>query len=77
MTYNQQRNEALQRLGIEQLPTLYAPPEHIDTCPLFEQSLPVRQMPVPGRRCPSCLAQGKTQWVIPGKRCPKCGTEVN
>jgi len=35
------------------------------------------QVPVPGRRCPNCLAGGKTVWVIPGKNCPECKTEVN
>ncbi|KAF2769542.1 hypothetical protein EJ03DRAFT_312272 [Teratosphaeria nubilosa] len=39
--------------------------------------LPIRTMPVPGRRCPTCLAKGVTIWVIPGKRCSNCGTEVN
>lgn len=35
------------------------------------------QLPVPGRRCPSCLERGDTVWVIPGKCCPVCGTPVN
>jgi len=37
----------------------------------------LRMIPVPGRKCPVCLAKGQTVWVVPGKRCPKCGTEVN
>ncbi|KAF1951940.1 hypothetical protein CC80DRAFT_190506 [Byssothecium circinans] len=37
----------------------------------------VSTMPVPGRRCPSCLERGLTVWVIPGKCCPQCGTPVN
>lgn len=53
MTYNQQRYEALCRLGIEQLPTLYAPPERIEPCPLFEHSLPIKEMPV--SQCQSFL----------------------
>ena len=40
-------------------------------------SLPLQNMPVPGRKCPNCLSKGDTVWVIPGKCCPECGTEVN
>ena len=34
-------------------------------------------MPVPGRKCPTCLSRGQTVWVIPGKCCPQCGTPVD
>ena len=40
-------------------------------------SLPLQNMPVPARKCPKCLAKGKTVWVICGKCCPYCGTAVN
>lgn len=42
-----------------------------------KSKIPSSRMPVPGRRCPSCLERGQTVWVIPGKCCPQCGTPVN
>ncbi|RMY56976.1 hypothetical protein D0865_03363 [Hortaea werneckii] len=79
MPYNTQRRETLCRLGIEQLPAIMDEPEWDNHQPVqfFPHGLPVRTMPVPGRRCPACLSRGQTVWVIPGKRCPQCGTEVN
>ena len=32
----------------------------------------VRKMPMPGIKCPRCLARGIVQWVLPGKHCPSC-----
>ncbi|PIB00770.1 hypothetical protein CB0940_01211 [Cercospora beticola] len=84
MTYTAKRYETLKRLGIEQLPPLHAcSTNESDTSdntfaiinPLTS-TMPIRERPVPGRRCPTCAARGATVWVIPGKRCPSCGTEV-
>ncbi|KAK5174107.1 uncharacterized protein LTR77_001187 [Saxophila tyrrhenica] len=82
MTYNSRQRETLHRLGIKQLPTLQASRYTPELDDPFRSTfvigdLPVRTMPVPGRRCPACAAKGETVWVIPGKRCPQCGTQVN
>jgi len=37
----------------------------------------IKDVPVPGKRCPACFEKGETVWVIPGKCCPDCGTPVN
>ncbi|KAK3072473.1 hypothetical protein LTR53_006725 [Teratosphaeriaceae sp. CCFEE 6253] len=81
MSYNRRRYETLRRLGVEQLPAIPTGSEwhehrHSSRHP-FQGDLPVRTMPVPGRRCPNCLGKGQTVWVIPGKRCPQCQTAVN
>ncbi|KAF2845008.1 hypothetical protein T440DRAFT_408328 [Plenodomus tracheiphilus IPT5] len=34
-------------------------------------------IPVPGRRCRTCLERGDTIWVIPGTQCRVCDTTVN
>ena len=36
----------------------------------------IKDVPVPGKRCPACYEVGKTLWVIPGKCCPDCDTPV-
>ena len=36
----------------------------------------IKDVTVPGKRCPACLEKGDTIWVIPGKCCPQCGTPV-
>ncbi|WPG97534.1 Hypothetical protein R9X50_00031100 [Acrodontium crateriforme] len=71
------RHEALHRLKVEQLPAIkpideWETDHHLD----LNGRPPIRMIPVPGRRCGTCLAKGQTVWVIPGKRCPQCGTEV-
>ncbi|KAM3419281.1 hypothetical protein BST61_g5218 [Cercospora zeina] len=84
MTYTAKRYETLMRLGIEQLPTLSACSSNAsdtthETFAIVDplaSTMPIRERPVPGRRCPNCAARGATVWVIPGKRCPSCGTEV-
>ncbi|KAL9534668.1 hypothetical protein SMMN14_00322 [Sphaerulina musiva] len=86
MTYNAQREERLRRLGIEQLPPLTACSSFesdTSTCSLIAETSSltigmsgVRERPVPGKKCPSCISRGQTIWVIQGKRCPQCGTEV-
>ncbi|OBT65357.1 hypothetical protein VE03_06096 [Pseudogymnoascus sp. 23342-1-I1] len=35
----------------------------------------ILQMPIPGVKCPTCLANGIEVWVIRGKVCGNCGTE--
>ncbi|KAL0257252.1 hypothetical protein SLS55_008062 [Diplodia seriata] len=82
MSFNQfnniRRHEILERLGIEQLPALMPGQEHPDVEPEERRpEVPLVMLPVPGRKCPSCLAKGETVWVIPGKCCPACGTPVN
>ncbi|KAF7186333.1 hypothetical protein HII31_12408 [Pseudocercospora fuligena] len=84
MSYNSQRFETLLRLGIEQLPpserrrsidsVASSDSGYDSTC---NYNIPLREQPVPGKRCPACLGRGQTVWVIPGKRCPQCGVEVN
>ncbi|KAK0250124.1 hypothetical protein B0A54_11861 [Friedmanniomyces endolithicus] len=81
MSYNRHRHEQLRRLGVEQLPAIHTAPDwaehrHAPHHP-FNGDLPVRTMPVPGRRCPNCLSKGQTVWVIPGKHCPQCQTAVS
>ncbi|SMQ45927.1 unnamed protein product [Zymoseptoria tritici ST99CH_1A5] len=83
MSYSSRKYQMLQRLGVEQLRPLREPTSSADgieeerLCHLFDTNIPIRQTPVPGRRCPNCASRGATVWVIPGKRCPHCGTEVN
>ncbi|EMC93663.1 hypothetical protein BAUCODRAFT_248537 [Baudoinia panamericana UAMH 10762] len=81
MSFSKRRYDKLRRLGIELLPAIVTSPlddASLRRMPIPSASdLPVRMMPVPGRRCPRCLAKGQTIWVIPGKKCPACGTEVN
>ncbi|KAM0714886.1 hypothetical protein Q7P37_009351 [Cladosporium fusiforme] len=84
MTYSTRRYDALCRLGVEQLPSLAIDEHRRSGAEQFggmsnplQGHLPLRGVPVPGRRCPCCLQRGQTVWVIPGKKCPQCGTEVN
>ncbi|CZT22848.1 uncharacterized protein RCC_08554 [Ramularia collo-cygni] len=99
MSYSAQKYEALRRLGVQQLSTLYEPSYHHHHHGLhhterrnssprnsfdvdeprypFAMNLPIRDRPVPGRKCPNCLARGQTYWVAYGKRCAQCGTEIN
>ncbi|KAI1324893.1 hypothetical protein F5Y16DRAFT_379500 [Xylariaceae sp. FL0255] len=30
----------------------------------------------PGKRCPTCRAEGKESWVFSGRNCPICATYV-
>ncbi|KAF2146514.1 uncharacterized protein K452DRAFT_294082 [Aplosporella prunicola CBS 121167] len=76
-TNNVRRQEILERLGIEQLPPLMPGEEYAHAEPERGGSVPMVMLPVPGRKCPACLAKGETVWVIPGKCCPQCGTPVN
>ncbi|GAB7328202.1 hypothetical protein MBLNU13_g00225t1 [Cladosporium sp. NU13] len=88
--YSASRLQTLCRLGVEQLPSFCADRDFDDMGPFssgkraqyegvspLAGTIPVRTMPVPGKRCQACIARGQTVWVIPGKRCPQCGTEVN
>ncbi|EPE02764.1 hypothetical protein F503_08527 [Ophiostoma piceae UAMH 11346] len=34
----------------------------------------IRNVPLPGVRCPKCAKDGKEVWVIPGRACGYCGT---
>ncbi|KAK7542867.1 uncharacterized protein J3D65DRAFT_665185 [Phyllosticta citribraziliensis] len=78
MSFNNiHRQQILERLGIEQLPALL-PGEEM---PFFDpdetrSEIPIISLPVPGRKCPACLAKGEVVWVIPGKCCPQCGTPL-
>ena len=44
--------------------------EDLDTGDELEDT----DLPMPGVRCPKCLAEGVEQWVVPGKVCPRCYT---
>jgi len=40
----------------------------------YSLEMPIKDMPIPGVRCPTCAAKGQEVWVIPGKACGYCGT---